>query len=116
MPELATMYTITTYGVWLRGDARGWVDDGVVFPPDPLLEIKDHRALKEPPYLINSSDRWSIGRAMGESLRDRLKLSVYAMCVQSWHSHFVVGMTEHAPAAIVKCAKDAARWELRLTR
>jgi hypothetical protein len=35
---LATMITMTTYGTWLRGDYRGWVDDGRILPPDPILE------------------------------------------------------------------------------
>jgi hypothetical protein len=34
MPEtLATILTTTTYGTWLRGDARNWVEDGIIYPP-----------------------------------------------------------------------------------
>ena len=38
---LATMLTMTTYSTWLRGDRRGWVDDGQIFPADPELESAD---------------------------------------------------------------------------
>jgi hypothetical protein len=29
MNTLAIMVTMTTYGTWLRGDPRGWVEDGI---------------------------------------------------------------------------------------
>jgi hypothetical protein len=57
-----------------------------------------------------------VGEAMGQSLVSRLSVRVLALCVQSWHSHFVIGCSEHEPAMIVKCAKDAVRWKLRLDR
>jgi hypothetical protein len=40
MPTLAIMFTLSTYGTWLRGDARGWVDDGIIFPPIPNYKKK----------------------------------------------------------------------------
>ena len=38
------------------------------------------------------------------------------MCVQSWHTHYLVGATSHDVADIAKCAKDAVRWGLRIGR
>lgn len=32
---LGTMFTMTTYGSWLRGDERGWIEDGKLMPPNP---------------------------------------------------------------------------------
>jgi hypothetical protein len=113
---LATLFTITTYGTWLRGDTRGWVDNGITFPPDPILEAHDQATMKEPPYLFAATDRLSVGEAIGQSLIDRLDLHVLALCVESWHCHFVIGPTEHDIAKVVKCAKDAARWKLRIDR
>ena len=111
---LATMFTLTTYGTWLRGDARGWVDDAIVFPPNPTLESFDRGQLKHAPFYFDADSRPGIGQAMGESLIQRLNLDIYALCVQSWHCHFVVGSSEHDDAAIAKCAKDAVRWHLRV--
>jgi hypothetical protein len=105
---------MTTYGTWLRGDARGWVDDGVTFPPNAVLESYDRSQLTQPPYYFPPAVRDQVGRAMGESLIKRLNLAIYALCVQSWHCHFVVGSSDHDPAAVIKCAKDAVRWELRI--
>ena len=34
------MVTMTTYGTWLRGDARGWVEDGRTYPANPALEAR----------------------------------------------------------------------------
>jgi len=113
---LAIMFTVSTYGTWLRGDARGWVDDGIVFPADPQLERADRGRLKFPPFYFHREIRLEIGQAIGESLNSRMGIVVLAMCVQSWHAHFVTAATPHDVSDIVKCAKDAARWKLRLDR
>jgi len=55
MPRtLGTMFTITTYGTWLRGDYRGWIDDGKLMPPDPVLQAADGERMKHPPYYDGS--------------------------------------------------------------
>ena len=113
---LALMFTMTTYGTWLRGDARGWVDDGVLYPPNPTLECRDRERLKHPPFYFEPEHWLGIGQAMGDSLRERLGLRIFAMTVQSWHTHFVVAATKHHVSIVTKCAKDAVRWHLRLGR
>ena len=113
---LATMITISTYGTWLRGDARGWVDDGITFPPDPVLEQFDAERMKYTPYKFPREVRFATAEAIGRSLIERLHVRIYAMCLQSWHSHIVVGATSHPLSLVIKCAKDAARWHVRLDR
>jgi hypothetical protein len=69
------MFTISTYGTWLRGDARGWVDDGIVFPPDAQLEAYDKEKMKYPAFYFESREvRHGVGEAIGHSLIDRLDL------------------------------------------
>jgi hypothetical protein len=110
------MFTMTTYGTWLRGDARGWVDDGIVYPPDPILEEIDRASMKHSTFLFDL-DRWrEIGSFIGNSLRQRLQLRIAALAVRSWHVHFVVGATEADVATIAKCCKDSVRWGLRINR
>ncbi|HSV15237.1 MAG TPA: hypothetical protein VLI90_13340 [Tepidisphaeraceae bacterium] len=112
----AIMFTISTYGTWLRGDARGWVDDGIVFPAQPALQAWDRDRMKHSPYLF-PRDRWlEIGGAMGESLLKRFDARIRAWTLQGWHSHGVIGSTRHDIADIIKCVKDAARWHLRIIR
>jgi hypothetical protein len=115
MPKtLAIMITMTTYGTWLRGDMRGWVErGGRVLPPDPPLEAADRARRKHPVFLFDASRLLEIGAAIGHSLRDRLHLRILALAVRTWHVHTVIAATEHRLPKIVKCAKDAARWELR---
>jgi hypothetical protein len=117
MPDLlATMYTFTTYGTWLRGDERGWVEDGIPWPPNPYIEENDRRRMKHEPFLFDSRRLLGIGTFIGNSLRQRLGLRIAAMTVQVWHVHFIVGPTDHLPPVVAKCAKDAVRWGLRVAR
>jgi hypothetical protein len=116
MNTLAIMVTMTTYGIWLRGDQRGWVEDGKLMPPDPIIEAHDRRLMTEEPFLFPRPDLLGIGNMIGNSLRSRLKQRILALTMQTWHSHFVVVATDQPIAKIVKCAKDAVRWGLRANR
>ncbi len=108
------MLTMTTYGTWLRGDMRGWVErGGRVLPADPQLERADRRRMKHPAFLFDESQLVEIGGAIGESLRERLGLRLLAMAVRTWHVHVVVAATDHPVPGVVKCAKDAVRGHLR---
>ena len=113
---LATLITISTYGTWLRGDARGWVDDGTVFPEQPALAEWDRQRMTHDPYLLPWDTFHAVGEAMGVAVRDRLGVRVYALTVQRWHSHVVIGSTRVDVADVVRCAKEAARWHLRVDR
>jgi len=110
------MVTATTYGTWLRGDARGWVQDGSVFPPNPILENHDQRLLKHAPFLFDERQLYAIGEMIGDSLCQRLQQRVMAMTVQMWHVHFIVAESATPVASVVKCAKDAVRYGLRADR
>ncbi len=110
---LGTMLTMTTYGTWLRGDLRGWIDAGRVMPPNPVLERADRSRMKHDMYLFDSERLLDIGEAIGQSLLERMPLRIYAMTIRTWHVHVVVSDTEVALGAVVKCIKDAARWHLR---
>jgi hypothetical protein len=109
---VATMLTFTTYGTWLRGDKRGWVEDGIVYPADPELEAVDSRRMRYAPFRFAKEDLLRIGQAMGRALIGRKKQRIVALTVQTWHVHCVIGATQVPIADVVKCAKDAARYEL----
>jgi hypothetical protein len=110
---LAIMFTMTTYGTWLRGDARGWVDKGIVFPPDPVLQGIDRMRMKHPVYQFDPAAWHQVGQWLGRSLIERLGLEIGALYVGTWHVHAVIRATEHPMGAVAKCAKDAVRWGLR---
>ena len=110
---LAILLTLTTYGTWLRGDRRGWVDKGLLLPHNPDLEAADRRRMKCPMFLFHTEQLEEIGGMIGTSLQERLHMRILALTVQTWHVHTVVMATEYPVEKIVKCAKDAVSWELR---
>ena len=117
MPStLAIMVTMTTYGTWLRGDHRGWVDDGEILPHKPLLEAADRERMKHPPFLFDNRRLLEVGQMIGTSLSGRKQVTILALTVGAWHCHFVVAATAHPIGNVVKCAKDAARYGLRPDR
>jgi hypothetical protein len=113
---LAILFTMTTYGTWLRGDRRGWVKDGIEMPPNALLEVVDRKSLNHEPYRFPSNMRMGVGDAIGASLIQRMRVDLLAMCICSNHIHFMTGPTRVHVETVVKCAKDAARWHLRIDR
>jgi hypothetical protein len=114
--KLATMLTMTTYGTWLRGDARGWVEDGVLYPPDPELQSADARRMKHAAFRFDSADLLDVGQSLGTALCERKQQKMVALSVQSWHVHLVVAASRVPISDVVKCAKDAVRYALRPNR
>ncbi|MCC6123571.1 MAG: hypothetical protein IT426_01275 [Pirellulales bacterium] len=110
---LAIMFTMTTYGTWLRGDKRGWIDKGRLLPPNPELEDADRKRLKHPVFLFDPEQYRNVGRWIGHSFKERLDLSIFSLSVQSWHVHLLTAASEYPIEKIVKCAKDSVRWGLR---
>jgi hypothetical protein len=113
MALLGTMFTLTTYGTWLRGDRRGWVDDGKILPADPELEAADRVRMKHDMFRFALEDLSAVGTFIGLSLQSRLQQRVLALTVQTWHVHFVVASSPHLPPVVVKCAKEAVRYGLK---
>jgi hypothetical protein len=114
--SLGTMLTMTTYGTWMRGDMRGWIDSGRLMPPDPAVERADQQRMSHSMFLFDDERLLEIGEAIGQSLQSRMAAIIYAMTVQSQHVHVVLGDTPASLSGIVKCVKDAARWHLRAGR
>jgi hypothetical protein len=61
----ATLITMTTYGTWLRGAKRGWIDEGKILPADPILEAADRRRMKHPVYVFKRARLLEIGDFLG---------------------------------------------------
>jgi len=112
----AIMITATTYGSWLRGDDRGWVEDGVTWPRDPELQSADLHRMKHPPFRFETEQLRDVRQFIGGSLHERQQQRILALTVQTWHVHIVIAATKHPLPKVVKCLKDAVRWGLRPDR
>ena len=110
---LGILFTWTTYGTWLRGDPRGWVENGTTYPADPLLQAAERERMPYTPYLFAEDQLLMVGAMIGKSLIERKGVAVLALTVQTWHVHLLIGATDHPVEAVVKCGKDAVRWGLR---
>jgi hypothetical protein len=109
------MLTWTTYGTWLRGDVRGWVDEGKVLPPDPQLEAHDRGRLRYPPFLLPRDRRRKAGMLIGQVIAG-LDAKVYALTVGSWHVHVVVSPLRTPLSEVVKLLKEGVRTGLAYRR
>lgn len=110
---LGIMLTMTTYGSWLRGDRRGWIDDGRLMPPLPELEAADRRRMLHSPFLFPRERLHDVGGFIGRSLAMRLATPIFALHVGTWHVHLVVGVQPSDVPATAKCVKDAVRYGLQ---
>ena len=108
MPEpLAYFLTWTTYGTWLPGDARGWVDkhQAGYQAPDPRKEAAARAILSEPVVWLSVQDRQAVDGAMRETCGFR-NWQVHALNVRSNHVHIVVTAPGQTPGWTMKTLKS----------
>ena len=91
MSVLAYHITWTTYGTWLHGDARWWVESGVpgVRPPDEARLRASEKRMAQPPVTFDDAQRALVTQVIGEHCRLR-GWHVYALNVRTNHIHIVV--------------------------
>ena len=85
---IAIMFTFTTYGTWLRGDIRGWVNKGTIYPADPGLVEMDIRKLKHKPYYFQKANFDRIAELIHHTA-NKFNVSIYALTIKKWHIHLV---------------------------
>ena len=110
------MITISTYGMWLRGDMRGYVAKGITLPGDPELEEADRARLKHPPVRLTQAQEIIVGHAIAKAVVDVVDTPLYALAVEDWHTHVVMGGSAMPIGEVVKTVKEAARYALKLGR
>jgi hypothetical protein len=81
----------TTYGTWLPGDARGWVEAGVpgVQPPDPGREDRARELMAESAVVLSPEQR----RIVTQTIQDHARVRgwvLHAVNVRSNRVHVVV--------------------------
>jgi REP element-mobilizing transposase RayT len=88
---LAYFLTWTTYGTWLPGDTRGWVESGQfgIKPPDPWRRCEAQEAMTEDELTLTPPQRVVVE----ETIRAHCALrgwAVHAVNVRTNHVHVIV--------------------------
>ena len=99
MPDvLAYFLTWTTYGTWLPGDDRGWVDhrERGVQPPDPRRAGRARKLMKHDQVVLTDDQRLLVHRTIIESCQ-AVCWSVHALNVRSNHVHIVLNAADQGP-------------------
>ena len=102
--------TWVTYGTWLPGDARGWVEyrHGWQFP-DPVREIEATAKMAEDACRLNDNQRVAVEEQIAETCRHR-GWTLHAVNCRSNHVHAVVSAADTRPK---KIRSDLKAWANR---
>jgi Transposase IS200 like len=112
MSSRAYFLTWTTYGTWLPGDSRGWVDrhrehGQVVDPPDPQREAAAKADLQEEPVMFDATLREVVRRSILDTA-GHSGWFVHALEVRSNHVHTIVTAQDKAPNEVMRSLKAYA--------
>lgn len=110
LPEpLAYFITWSTYGTWLPGDERGWVEFRHGWKmPDAARNLEAAARMTEDACRLDARQRQAVEEQMGETCKYR-GWHLYAVNCRSNHMHFVV-------AAVAKPQLVRARLKAWCTR
>ncbi len=96
MPDpLAYFLTWATYGTWLPGDERGWVDYRHGWKlPDPILKLESGARMSEDACVLDADER----RLVERTIRDHCRIrgwELFEVNCRTNHLHVVVGADLH---------------------
>ena len=113
---LATMVTTTSYGAWLPGDIRGYVENGIVLPGDPSrLELARRRMGDREPILFTLSQQTQLFQALRDAAEE-FQYQLTDASVESWHLHWMVQHGFDSVATMVGRLKNRMRQALAIGR
>ena len=88
--QLAFLITWTTYGTWLPGDERGWVERGRGFQlPDPIRKQEARARMTEDVCLLDKEQRRLVEKTIADHCR-----------IRGWQLHIVNCRTNHVHAVV----------------
>ena len=107
---IAYFLTWVTYGTWLPGDARGWVEYRKGWqPPDPMRELEAAASMTEDACRLTIEQRRAVEEQIAETCRHR-SWQLHAVNCRSNHIHVVVSAGWAAPK---KVRSDLKAWATR---
>jgi REP element-mobilizing transposase RayT len=87
---LAFFLTWTTYGTWLPGDERGWVERGHGFQlPDPIRKREAEARMTEDACLLDEDQRLVVEKTIADHCR-----------IRGWKLHIVNCRTNHVHVVV----------------
>ena len=112
MAVIAYMLTWTTYGSWLQGDHRGWVENGVIYRPSSALENANCQQMKAKPAILTKEQKILASQAIIAESK-KLNQEIFALATCSNHVHIVAGNINLTIGRVVSHYKHAARLALQ---
>ncbi|HEX4054145.1 MAG TPA: hypothetical protein VHX86_07765 [Tepidisphaeraceae bacterium] len=113
---LATMVTTTSYGSWLPGDMRGYVDTGIILPGDPFrLEEAVRRMGGRTPILFTIEQQTRLFEALRDAA-DEFHYQLIDASVESWHLHWMIHHGFDSVPVMVGRLKNRMRQALGIGR
>lgn len=99
-PPIAFMLTWTTYGTWLPGDARGWVEYKKGFQlPDPMVELECAARMTEDACRLAPHQRDRVEAQVAETCRYK-GWTLHAVNCRGNHIHIV--LTSPAAPTVIR--------------
>src|SRR6185295_17322067 len=92
---LAYFLTWVTYGTWLPGDERGWIEYRHGWQlPDPMLELEAAARMTEDACRLDADQRAEVERQIAETCEVR-NWRLHAVNCRSNHVHVVLAANQH---------------------
>ncbi len=86
---LATMVTTTSYGTWLPGDLRGYVNNDTILPGNPKLLDHAKAMLSQAPVYFSDGQIIALDHAI-RAAADEFGYVMTDLSIESWHLHWIV--------------------------
>ncbi len=83
------MVTTTSYGTWLPGDLRGYVQDGVILPANPKLLDHIRFLLSQAPVHFTDPQQIVLQHAL-QNATDEFGYGLTDLSIESWHLHWMI--------------------------
>jgi len=108
------MVTWTTYGTWLQGDERGYVQDGKILQADARLETANKKLQRFEIVRLTSEQKRIVKDTMLKEA-ERIGQKILALAVCSNHIHLVVSSGNESIENTVSRYKNVATSALKKT-
>jgi REP element-mobilizing transposase RayT len=106
-----TFVTTTSYGTWLPGDLRGYVQRGIILPGNPKLMELSRQLMKSEPVFFSASERDRLFDALVAAC-DEFGYRLSDVTIESWHLHFILWHGEDAIETVMGRLKTRMRQAL----